>query len=58
MYVRSLYVTIASSFIYYLLSLIPDIRPPARRGYAPPYGLGVAFAPGVRRAINRNQWNS
>ena len=38
-------------FIYYLLSLIPDIRAPARRGCAPPPGLGFAFAPGVRGAM-------
>ena len=28
-----------------LFSLIPDIRPPARRSYAPPYGLGFASPP-------------
>ena len=35
------------------ISLIPDIRPPARRGCAPPPGLGFAFAPGVRGAITQ-----
>ena len=35
--------------------LIPDIRPPARRGCAPPPGLGFAFVPGVRGAISQNE---
>ena len=35
------------------ISLIPDIRPPARWGCAPPPGLGFAFAPGVRGAKTR-----